>query len=186
MLKKTDNLQKVKHVRYGICMKLALIIIYILSISATDLTVHSAAVSDDIIYEDRNSPRWWYNSASKTYWDSEMECLDYFDNERTNFADRGYYAIYTGAELSITHGNEEHESASGPSLGYNDYDEVVSRIKNAYQELDAKDQDDYTRLLLLYFGIVGIIGVRRTVKKSSSAQKISRREVDFTGFKATV
>ena len=185
MLKKTDNLQKVKHIRNGICMNLATIIIYILLISATDLTVHSAAASDDILNEDRNSPRWWYNSASKTYWDSDMEYLDYFDNKRANVADRVYYAINTKVELSIIQGNEAHESVSGPSLGYNHYDKFVSRIKNAYRELDAKDQDDYTRLLLLCFGIVGIIGVRRTVKKSSSAQKISRRESDFVGFKTT-
>ena len=49
---------------------------------------------------------------------------------------------------------------------YHDYfDKAVSRITNAYYELDAKDQDDYTRLLLLCCGIVGIIGMRRTVKK---------------------
>ena len=186
MLQKTDNQQKAKHMRYGIYMRLALIIIYILLINAIDLTAHSADVSDDSLYEDRNSLRSWSNSALQSYWDSEMEYLDDFDNKRTHVADRVYNAIYTRAELSIAHSSEKHELASGPSPGYTDYDRVFFRIKKAYNELDAKDQDDYTRLLLLCFGIVGIVGIRRTVKKSSSAQKISRREVDFTGFKATV
>ncbi len=186
MVQKMDNQQKVKHIRNGIWVRFALTIIYIFFISGTYIKANNAAASDDSLYEDRTGLQWWYNSASQTYWGSETEYLNYFDNKITNFADRIYDTIHTSAELSVIHGNEAHEPANGPSQDYNHYDNVVSRIKNGHLEFDEKDQDRYTRLLLLCFGIVGIIGVRRTVKKSSPAQKIIRREAGFTGFKTTV
>ena len=35
--------------------------------------------------------------------------------------------------------NKDLELANGPSLGYNHYHKVVSRIKDAYHELDVKN-----------------------------------------------
>ena len=162
-------------------MRLVLAVIHFLFIGATGLTVHGAAVPNVNLNEERNYLQGWDNSASLTYYNSAMEYLDNFDDKWTNLADRVYYAMYTSAELSINNGSKDPELANRSSQSYSHYNKLVSLIKYAYHEWDANDLDDSTRLLLLFFGIVGIIGVRRTVKKSSSVQEISRRKGDVMG-----
>jgi hypothetical protein len=46
------------------------------------------------------------------------------------------------------------------------YDEIVSWIEDEYHAWVAKDHYGSTRLLLLSFGLVGLIGIRRKFKKS--------------------
>ena len=45
------------------------------------------------------------------------------------------------------------------------YNQVVSWIKYVYHALVAKDQYDSTGLVLLSFGLIGVLGIRRKIKK---------------------
>ena len=53
-----------------------------------------------------------------------------------------------------------------PNDPYMAYILAASLIEDAYHALVAKDQYSTTRLLLCSFGLIGIIGIRRKVKKS--------------------
>jgi hypothetical protein len=56
--------------------------------------------------------------------------------------------------------------ANNPSPSNDYYDEIVSWIEDEYHAWVAKDHYGSTRLLLLSFGLVGLIGIRRKFKKS--------------------
>ena len=51
------------------------------------------------------------------------------------------------------------------------YDTIVTWIKDTYRAWVEKDSYKSARLLLLSFGLVGLVGIRRRLKKSRSAQK---------------
>ena len=104
--------------------------------------------------------------AVLTYDQGGTKQLDYFDDKSTKLAGIGYHAMYAGVEISAADSGRDGESANNPSLSNNYYDEVVSWIENAYQAWVAKDQYGSTRLLLLSFGLVGLIGIRRKFKKN--------------------
>ena len=84
---------------------------------------------------------------------------DNFNHNRTKLQSTGSRPIYAGVEISNI------DSGNNGSLSNNFYDKVVSWIKDAYHAWVAKDQYGSTRLLLLSFGLVGIVGVRRKFKK---------------------
>lgn len=92
--------------------------------------------------------------------------LDYFSPKWTKPASSGFYSMYTGADTSNIDSGGDDESAIIPSPGNNIYNKVVSWIKDAYHAWTAKDHYGSTRLLLLSFGLVGIVGVRRKFKKN--------------------
>ena len=93
--------------------------------------------------------------------------LDYFDDKWIKLAGTGYHSIYARAETFAMDSGRDGELANNPGPNKNSYyDEVVSWIKDAYHAWVAKNQYDSTRLLLLCFGLVGIIGIRRKFKKS--------------------
>ena len=91
--------------------------------------------------------------------------LDYFNPKWTKPASSGFHSMYTAAEMSSIDGGGDDESAIIPSPGNNIYNKVVSWIKDAYHAWTAKDHYGSTRLLLLSFGLVGIVGIRRKFKK---------------------
>ncbi len=84
---------------------------------------------------------------------------NHFNHNRTKLQSTGSGPIYARVEISNI------DSGKNDSLSNNLYDKVVSWIKDAYQAWVAKDQYGSTRLLLLSFGLVGIVGVRRKFKK---------------------
>lgn len=51
------------------------------------------------------------------------------------------------------------------------FDKLVSWIKETYRARVAKDTYGSTRLLLLSFGLVGLVGIRRKFMKNRSSQK---------------
>jgi hypothetical protein len=94
-----------------------------------------------------------------------MKRLDYFDHKWTKLAGIGYSFMYTGTEIFAIDSGRDGELANNPSPSKNYFDKVVSWIKDAYHAWVAKDHYDSTRLLLLSFGLVGLIGIRRKFKK---------------------
>ena len=51
------------------------------------------------------------------------------------------------------------------------FDKVGTWIKDTYRGWVANDNYESARLLLLSFGLIGLVGIRRKFKKSRSAQK---------------
>ena len=87
------------------------------------------------------------------------------DNKWTKHTGTGYHAMYAKAEISITDGGNNGELAKTPSPSNRYYHKVVSWIKDTYQAWVAKDRYGSARLVLLSFGLVGLIGIRRKFKK---------------------
>jgi hypothetical protein len=73
--------------------------------------------------------------------------------------------MYAGAEIYNIDSGRDDKLANNPDPGHNFFDEVVSWVKEVYHGWVAKDHYGSTRLLLLSFGLIGIIGVRRKFKK---------------------
>jgi len=115
---------------------------------------------DDYIFHTQPEP------ALLTYDHGGAMRLDYFNHNWTKPASSGFHSMYTAAEMSNIDGGGDDESAIIPSLGNNIYDIVASWIKDVYHAWTAKDHSGSTRLLLLSFGLVGIVGVRRKFKKN--------------------
>jgi hypothetical protein len=74
------------------------------------------------------------------------------------------YFINTQPEADLL----SHDHRGTKQFDY--FDKVVSWIKDTYRSRVAKDNYGPTRLLLLSFGVVGLVGIRRKFRKSRSAQ----------------
>jgi hypothetical protein len=129
-------------------MRLSAIVSYFLLISAVGLTAHSA-VPDSLFFDDGYSRPRWDSPASLTYDDREKACLDCFPVKLVNLADSDYYMLDTRTQLPIDPSNENRDPVHGLSRNNHHYDNVVSRIKDDFQEWNAKDQDEYPHLILL-------------------------------------
>lgn len=105
--------------------------------------------------------------ALLTYDHGGTKRLDYFDDKWIHLAGTGYHTIYTRFEISAMDSGRDGELANNPGPSkHSYYNEVVNWIKDAYHAWVAKNQYDSTRLLLLCFGLVGLIGIRRKLKKN--------------------
>ena len=104
--------------------------------------------------------------AFLTYDKGGTKQFDYFDDKSTKLADTGYHSMYTRAEISAIDSGRDGKLANNPSPSNNYYDDIVSWIEDEYRAWVAKDHYGSTRLLLLSFGLVGLIGIRRKFKKS--------------------
>jgi len=91
--------------------------------------------------------------------------FDYVDNQWNKLAYTGYDTNYSKYEFSFVSNVEDLELANNPSPRISGYDKVIYWIKNTYRRWIPKDHSGTTRLLLLSFGLVGIIGMRRKFKK---------------------
>jgi hypothetical protein len=92
--------------------------------------------------------------------------LDYFDDKWTKLTGTGFHSRLTKSELSIIDSSRDAEPASNSSPSKNYYEKLVFWIKDGYHAWIAKDRYGSTRLLLLSFGLVGLIGIRRKFKKN--------------------
>ena len=113
---------------------------------------------------------WFFNQRQEivllTYDFGETKQLDYFNNKWAKQADTDYRAMYTKAEISIFDSRRDSELATNPNPGNHYYEKVVTWIKDTYQAWVAKDRYGSARLVLLSFGLVGLIGIRRKFKKN--------------------
>ena len=110
-----------------------------------------------------------FYARSETAWSTDdhggKKRLDYLDDKWAKFASTGNHANYVKAEISAIDRGRDGELANNPMPHHRYYNEVVSWIENAYHAWVAKDPYGSTRLLLLSFGLVGLIGIRRKFKK---------------------
>lgn len=90
--------------------------------------------------------------------------LDYLDDKGPRLASSDYHALYARAEISPVDISRDIELANNPNPSHSYFDEAVSWIKDVYHAWGAKDHYGSTRLLLLSFGLVGLIGIRRKFK----------------------
>jgi hypothetical protein len=157
-------------------MKFAVILICVFFINAPGQTAHTIH-SDDIFYNDS-----FIDTQTEvvllTHDYSGMKRFDYFNDKSTVLASTSYRPRYAGAEISeIDNGrNGEMDADSNPIHTY--FSRLISWIKETYRAWIAEDNYGSTRLLLLSFGLVGLVGIRRKFMKSRSAQ-ISGKKQDW-------
>ena len=96
----------------------------------------------------------------------EMRRFDYIDDKWAKLADTGHHAIYGRAEIAMIDSGNDVDLSANRSPRHSFYDKVVSWMEDVYDAWIARDQYVSTRLLLLSFGLVGLIGIRRKFKKS--------------------
>ena len=95
----------------------------------------------------------------------DKKWFDYFDNQGNRLAYTGYDTKDSSSEFSRVSNAGDLESADNPSPRISEYDKVIYWIKDTYRAWVPKGHSGSTRLLLLSFGLVGIIGMRRKFKK---------------------
>ena len=92
--------------------------------------------------------------------------FDYFDNQSIKLSDTGYDTKYSRSEFSLISNDEDPKLANNPGPRINEYDKAIFWIKDAYRAWVSKDHSGSTRLLLLSFGLVGIIGIKKKAQKT--------------------
>jgi hypothetical protein len=84
------------------------------------------------------------------------------------------YSWSNHASVNNIVGDTQQTAIDSNSLIANNYisfsDKVLSWIKDTYRVWVANDNYESARLLLLSFGLVGLVGIRRRFKKRRSAQ----------------
>ena len=155
-------------------MKFAVTLICVFFIIAIGQTAQ-ATNSDDIFY-DNGFINKLLASALLTHDQSGTKQFGYLDDKRAVIVSTNHRPGSTRAEISEidSGGNVGLEAGSNPIITY--FDKLVSWIKHTYRARFAKDNYGATRLLLLSFGLVGLLGIRRKLKKSRSAQISSEKE----------
>ena len=149
-------------------MKFAAILIFVFFINAPGQTAQTNN-SDDIFYDDcfiNTQPE----AAPLIYDYSGTKQFDYFDNKWTVLASTSYRPGYTRTEIFNVDSGGNGGLKAGPNPLHIYFDKVVSWTKEAYHAWVAKDNYGSTRLLLLGFGLIGLVGIRRKFKKSRYAQ----------------
>ena len=91
--------------------------------------------------------------------------FDYNDNQWNSIANTGFDIKISSSEFSFVSNVGDLELADNPSPRMSNYEKAILWIKDAYRAWIPKGHSGSTRLLLLSFGLVGIIGMRRKFKK---------------------
>jgi len=154
-------------------MKFAVMLICVFFIIAPGLTAQTTN-SDDIFYDNcfiNTQPE----SALLTHDHSGTKQFDYFDDKWTVLASTSHRLRSTRVEISEIDSGGNGGLEAGPNPIHTYFDKVVSWIKDTYRSRVAKDNYGSTRLLLLSFGLVGLVGIRRKFKKSRSAQNPGKK-----------
>ena len=92
--------------------------------------------------------------------------FDYFDDKLSQLASAGNQAVYAGVQISTLDSGGDGESTDKPNPNPSYYEEAVSWLKDVYHAWVPGNHYGSTRLLLLSFGLVGLIGIRRKFKKN--------------------
>jgi len=155
-------------------MKFAVMLICVFFISAPGQTAQTTNF-DDIFYDNcliNTQPE----SALLTHDHSGTKQFDYFDDKWTVLASTSHRPRSTRAEISDIDSSRNGGLEAGPNPILTYFDKVVSWIKDTYRSRVAEDNYGSTRLLLLSFGLIGLVGIRRKLKKRRSAQISSENE----------
>jgi hypothetical protein len=157
-------------------MKFAVMLICVFFINAIGQTAQANTSSDDIFYDHdvMNTPP---GSTLRTHDQSGMKQFGYFDDKWAVLASTSHRPRSTRAEISEIDTGGDVGLIAGPNPILTYFDKLVSWIKDTYRARVAKDNYGATRLLLLSFGLVGLLGIRRKLKKSRSAQISSEKSI---------
>jgi hypothetical protein len=150
-------------------MKFAVTLICVFFIYAIGQTAQATTTNSDDIFYDHDFINTPPESTLPTHDHSGTKQFGYFDDKRPVLVSTSHRPKSSRAEISEIDngGNVGLEADPNPILTYSD--KVVSWIKDTYRARIAKDNYGATRLLLLSFGVVGLLGIRRKFKKSRSA-----------------
>lgn len=121
-------------------------------------------IAVDYLFDDYSS-NLQQDSVLPTLESGDKKCLNYFGDQWNRLAYTDYDIKYSRSEFSFVSNFENLELANNPNPRIGEYDKLIHWIKNAYRAWVPKDHSGSTRLLLLSFGLVGIIGMRRKFKK---------------------
>ena len=155
-------------------MKFAVMLICVFFIYAPGQTAQTTN-SDDIFYDNcfiNTQPE----AALLTHDHSGTKQFDYFDDKWSVLAGTSHRLRSTRAEISNIDSSRNGGLEVGPNPIHTYFDKVVSWIKDTYRARVAKDNYGSTRLLLLSFGLVGLLGIRRKFKKSRSAKILGKKQ----------
>ena len=95
----------------------------------------------------------------------EVLWSNYFETQPNQFAASGVETKYTRLEFMSVGADRETELNINPSAQNGGYDKLIVWLKNVYRAWVSEGHSGSTRLLLLSIGLVGIIGIRRKLKK---------------------
>ena len=157
-------------------MKFAATLICVFFIIAIGQTAQATATNSDDLFHDHEVITTPAEPASLTDDHSTTKQFEYFDDKRAVLASTSHRPRSPRTEISDndTGAKIGLEAGSNPILTY--FDKLVSWIIHTYRARVAEDNYGATRLLLLSFGLVGLLGIRRKLKKSRSAQISSEKE----------
>ena len=99
------------------------------------------------------------HQADKVHW------LNYFERQWNQFVEDGVDTKYAKLEFMSVGADIETELNSNPGARNSGYDKLIIWLKNVYRAWVSEGHSGSIRLLLLSFGLVGIIGIRRKLKK---------------------
>ncbi|MGD8291950.1 MAG: hypothetical protein PVF37_09600 [Desulfobacterales bacterium] len=130
---------------------MALIVIWVLLMNPAGLLAHNEDLGDI----DHAGP------GSPGSWDSHR----FFEGQSNQLVEDGVETKYARLEFLSVGADKEAELDSNPSARNSGYDKLIIWLKNVYRAWVSEGHSGSTRLLLLSFGLVGIIGIRRKLKK---------------------
>ena len=155
-------------------MKFAVMLICVFFINAPGQTTQ-AANSDDIFYDNgfiNTQPE----SDLLTNAHSGTKQFDYFGDKWAVLASTSHRPGTTRAEISDIDSSRNGGLKAGQNPIYTYFEKIASWLKNTYRTRVAEDNYGATRLLLLSFGLIGLVGIRRKLKNRRSAQISSEKE----------
>ena len=114
---------------------------------------------DDCFFNQLQTAPLFDHQADEVLW------LNDFKGQWNQLVDAGVETKYARLEFLSVGADEETVLDNNPSAHNSGYDKLVIWLKNAYRAWVSEGHSGSTRLLLLSFGLVGIIGIRRKLKK---------------------
>jgi hypothetical protein len=163
-----------KKLHIGGGMKFAAMLICVFFINAPGQTAQ-ATNSDDIFYNNGfiNTPP---EPALLPLDHSGTKQFQFFDDKWPVLASTNHRPRSIRAEISDIDSSRNGGLAAGPNPILTYFDKLVSWIKDIYRSRVEKDNYGATRLLLLSFGLVGLVGIRRKFKKGRAAQNPGKKK----------
>jgi hypothetical protein len=102
--------------------------------------------------------------AGEVRWSNFFEG-QFFEGQSNQLVEAGVETKYARLEFLSAGADKETELNSNPNARNSGYDKLIIWLKNVYRAWVSEGHSGSTRLLLLSFGLVGIIGIRRKLKK---------------------
>ena len=100
------------------------------------------------------------------YDQGRIRFLDHFGDNWNKLASAGYHSLVAKNEIPTIDTGRKGDSANDPNSSRSYYYDVKAWLEDVYHAWAVKDRYGSILLILLIFGLVGLIGIRRKLKKS--------------------